>query len=88
MPIFLLAAGALLGAAAGGTLGYVAAGATGAAVGVGVGALAGFGFGAAAYAWRRPVYLMPVPYPYSYNGYYYPAPLFYAGPQLYYTNAF
>lgn len=86
LPIFLLAAGALLGAAAGGTLGYVAAGLTGAGLGVGVGALAGLGFGAAAHAACRPSIWYPIPYPY-YNGpVFYPSP--YPGPHLYYTRAF
>ena len=67
--IFLLAAGALLGAAAGGSLGYVTAGLTGAAVGVGVGALAGLGVGAVAIGLTRPAYWYPVSYPYY--GYYY-----------------
>ena len=84
MSIFL-AAGALVGAAAGGTLGYAAAGATGAIIGVGVGALTGFGLGGAAYELSRPRCLCPVPYPY-FN--YYLAPVFYAGPRLYYTTAF
>lgn len=85
MPIFLLAAGALLGAAAGGTLGWVGAGVTGAAVGVGVGAIAGLGIGATAYALSRPVYWYPIPlqHPYYGNWGYY-APGQYAGPRLYY----
>ena len=87
MPIFLLAAGALLGAAAGGTLGYVGAGVTGAVVGAGVGAFAGMvGFGAAAYGWGRPVYLHPVPYAYSYNAFM--GPPLYPMPRLYCTPAF
>jgi hypothetical protein len=84
MPIFLLAAGALLGAAAGGSLGYVAAGLTGATIGVGAGALVGLGVGAAAYAMTRPVYWYPFPYPYYGN--YYP-PIFYPGRRVYYTTA-
>ena len=82
MPIFLLAAGTLLGAAAGGAIGYTVAGLTGASLGVGVGALAGLGFGAAAHALSRPVYWYPIPYPY------YCAPFFYPGPRIYYTRAF
>ena len=91
MPIFLLAAGALLGAAAGGSLGYVAAGLTGATVGIGVGALAGLGIGAvAARAMPRFGYWYPAPYQYCgspYYGYYY-RPVFYARPPMYYTPAF
>ena len=83
LPIFLLAAGALLGAAAGGTLGYAAAGLTGAGVGIGVGALAGVGFGAAAYALSRPRYWYPAPFPYH-PGYYTPV---YFPRRVYYTWA-
>lgn len=82
MPIFLLAAGALIGAAAGGTLGYAAAGLTGAGIGIGIGALAGFGLGATTYALTRPAYWYPIPYPY-YPGYYY-APVYFPSRQVYY----
>ena len=85
MPIFLLAAGALLGAAAGGTLGYATTGLTGAAVGIGLGAIAGLGVGAAAIGLSRSAYWYPISYPYY--GYYY-SPVFYAGPRMYYTTAF
>jgi len=82
MVIFLLAAGALLGAAAGGTIGYAAAGLTGAGLGLGVGALAGLGVGAAAYGlMHRPMYWYPIPFP-PYYAYYtpmaYPTPVYFA----------
>lgn len=80
--IFLLAAGALLGAA-GGSLGYVTAGLTGAAVGAGVGALAGLGVGAVAIGLTRPAYWYPGPYPY-YG--YYCRPVCYVGRPVYYTT--
>jgi hypothetical protein len=82
LPIFLLAAGALVGAAAGGTLGYVAAGLTGAGVGVGVGAIAGLTVGATALALSRPVCLYPLPCS-CYCGYYY-RPVYYPGRPVYY----
>ena len=63
LPIFLLAAGALVGAATGGTIGYVTAGMTGAGIGIGVGALAGLGVAATAYALSRPVVMYPLPVP-------------------------
>jgi len=86
LPIFLLAAGALVGAAAGGTIGYVAAGVTGAGIGIGVGALAGLGLGATAYALSRPVVMYPLPVPYYYGSYYYP-PATYPGRPVYYRTA-
>jgi hypothetical protein len=85
MPIFLIAAGTLLGAAAGGTLGYAAAGLTGAAIGVGVGTIAGVGIGAAAYA-ASPRVFYPVPYPYGCGPYFVPA--FMPRGPVYYTTAF
>jgi hypothetical protein len=84
LPIFLLAAGTLLGAAAGGSLGYVAAGLTGASIVVGVGALAGLGIATATSRLIRPTYWYPIWYPYC--GYYY-CPVFYVGPPSYYTTA-
>jgi hypothetical protein len=85
MPIFLLAAGALLGAVAGGTIGYTAAGLTGAGLGLGVGALAGLGFGAAVYGFaHRPIYWYPIPCP-PYYAYY--APIYYRAP-VYFAPGF
>jgi hypothetical protein len=86
LPIFLLAAGTLVGAAAGGTIGYAAAGLTGAGIGIGVGALAGFGLGATAYALSRPVVMYPLPVPYYYGPHYYP-PAAYPGYPVYYRTA-
>jgi hypothetical protein len=91
MVLFLLAAGALLGAAVGGTIGLAASGTTAAWVGVGVGALAGAGMAGAAYGLSRPRgYWYPAAYPYqywsvpspSYVPVYYVQPL--RGPILYY----
>jgi hypothetical protein len=82
--LFLIAAGALLGAAAGGAVGYAAAGATGAAIGLGVGGGLGLGL-AAAYA-TRPRYWSPYPTYVGYPGYYY-TPAFFLGRQVFYTYA-
>ena len=85
MPIFLLAAGALVGAAAGGTIGYVTAGMAGAGIGIGVGALAGLGIGATAYALSRPVVMYPLPVPHYYPPCYYPSAAYPRYPVYYRT---
>jgi len=67
MVIFLLAAGAILGAAAGGAIGAATVGTTTATwVGIGFGALAGVTVAGAYAASRHPAYYYPVPYPVQY----------------------
>ena len=88
MVLFLLAAGAILGAAAGGAIGAAAVGTSTAVwTGIGVGALAGVGI-AGVYAATRPrYYLAPYPYPVPYPQQYWTPgissipPVYYAPPR-------